>query len=108
MIEIVMDYASGGDISQRINRQKMTRKPFAIDKVMTWIAQACKALFYLHRQGKIHRFSLAFDTMLSSTPLNISFRDIKAANMFLSSDDNLLLGDFGIGMAQNLRPLYAW
>lgn len=72
-----MDYAAGGDLQAKINRQKMTSKPFSVDQILTWLAQICQALLYLHGQGKIHR-------------------DIKAANLFLSKENTVLLGDFGI------------
>ena len=76
-VYIVMDYAAGGDLQGKINRQKMMGKPFSVPQILTWLAQICRALLYLHSQGKIHR-------------------DIKAANVFLSKDNKVLLGDFGI------------
>eukprot|EP00049_Salpingoeca_infusionum_P010712 m.185162 g.185162 ORF g.185162 m.185162 type:complete len:745 (-) comp14725_c3_seq1:487-2721(-) len=76
-VYIVMEYAGGGDLSALIKRNKLARKPFSREQVLRWLAQMGEALRYLHTQGKIHR-------------------DVKAANMFLDSQGNIKLGDFGI------------
>jgi serine/threonine protein kinase len=38
-LNIVLEYAAGGDLSQRIKRQKDVGSPFAEDDILVWFAQ---------------------------------------------------------------------
>ncbi|PHJ24338.1 nek kinase [Cystoisospora suis] len=72
-----MDFAAGGDIATRIKEQRRTGQRFDEALVRRWIAQAAVALTYLHSMHILHR-------------------DLKPQNLFLTADDDLLIGDFGI------------
>jgi len=76
-LAIVMDYADGGDLHQRIQRMKQTSKTFPEDKITRWLTEATLALKYLHDKHVLHR-------------------DLKSQNLFLTSQDRLRIGDFGI------------
>lgn len=76
-VYIVMEYADGGDIAGLIERRKFSRQPFSEDNVMDWFAQMLEALAFIHRRAYLHR-------------------DIKTANMFLTKEGQVKLGDFGI------------
>ncbi|CCW59745.1 unnamed protein product [Phytomonas sp. EM1] len=79
LIFIIMEYADGGDLSTRMKEAKRQEqpKPFSPDLAMFWFLQICMALKYLHDNHILHR-------------------DLKAANVFLTSKDVVKLGDFGI------------
>lgn len=76
-LAIVMDYADGGDMHQRIQRTRQAGKSFPEDKVLRWFTEASLALKYLHDRHVLHR-------------------DMKTQNLFLTSQDRLRIGDFGI------------
>ncbi|CAE8708421.1 unnamed protein product, partial [Polarella glacialis] len=76
-LAIVMDYADGGDMHQRIQRMKAAGKIFAEDKITRWFTEATLALKYLHDKHVLHR-------------------DLKSQNLFLTAQDRLRIGDFGI------------
>lgn len=74
---IIMEYCQGGDLSQLIKSHKESRSFFPEEQISLWMAQLLSALKYLEEKRIIHR-------------------DIKSSNVYLTSDGNLKLGDFGI------------
>lgn len=72
---IVMDFADGGDLQAKIkgNRGKF----FTEAQILDWFTQICLGLKHVHDRKILHR-------------------DIKAQNVFLTSTNRCLLGDFGI------------
>ncbi|KAL4500532.1 hypothetical protein ABPG72_002956 [Tetrahymena utriculariae] len=71
---IVMDYADGGDLNQVITK---ARSNIPEEQILNWLLQLSLALNYVHNKNIIHR-------------------DIKAQNVFLSSNNIVKLADFGI------------
>lgn len=61
-LNIVMSYCEGGDIYSKIKNSK--GEHFTEDQILSWFAQICLALHYLHN-------------------LRILHRDIKTQNIFL-------------------------
>jgi len=76
-LAIVMDYAEGGDLAKRIKCHREKRELFAEGQVMRWFTQIALGLKYLHNRHILHR-------------------DLKPQNIFLTKQDDLRLGDFGI------------
>eukprot|EP00665_Eupelagonemidae_sp_cell47_P009560 gene9561-3499_t len=74
---IVMDYADGGDLAQRIEAQAATKSKFAEEQVLDWFVQICLALKHAHGLHVLHR-------------------DLKPQNIFLTRKNFVRLGDFGI------------
>eukprot|EP00094_Tigriopus_californicus_P011023 TCALIF_10634-PA protein Name:"Similar to Nek1 Serine/threonine-protein kinase Nek1 (Mus musculus)" AED:0.10 eAED:0.10 QI:0/0.8/0.33/1/0.8/0.66/6/0/606 len=72
---IVMKYCQGGDLYSKINRQRGRHFPEGL--ILKYFAQVCQALDYIHGQNILHR-------------------DIKSQNIFLTREDEVKLGDFGI------------
>lgn len=70
-----MEHADGGDIKARMLAQK--GRPFPETQVLDWFVQTCLAIKHMHDRKVLHR-------------------DIKAANIFLTSAGRVKLGDFGI------------
>jgi NIMA (never in mitosis gene a)-related kinase len=75
---IVMDYADGGDLFTKIAKQKELGQLFPEKQVLTWFVQICLALKHVHDRKILHR-------------------DLKTQNLFLTSRNEIKMGDFGIG-----------
>ena len=74
---IVMEYADGGDLLQKINQCKLNRESISEQEAWSFFLQAARGLQTLH-------------------DLKIVHRDIKCANLFLTKDGNLKLGDLNV------------
>ena len=74
-LNIVTEYADGGDLEQKIEEQK--KKPFPETQILDYFTQICLALQHLHKKKIIHR-------------------DLKGGNVFLMQSGIVKLGDFGI------------
>jgi NIMA (never in mitosis gene a)-related kinase len=74
---LLMDFADAGDLAQAIDRQKKAGEPFAESAVLRWTAMVVLALRHAHERKVLHR-------------------DLKPQNIFLTSDGEVRLGDFGI------------
>jgi NIMA (never in mitosis gene a)-related kinase len=74
---IVMDYADGGDMYTKIAKQKQVGQGFSEEVVLDWFVQMCLALKHVHDRKILHR-------------------DLKTQNIFLTSRNEIKIGDFGI------------
>ena len=84
-----MDYADGGDMYYKIAQQKKLGKPFPYvfiyiyiftyseELVLDWFVQIALALKHVHDRKILHR-------------------DLKTQNIFLTSKQEIKIGDFGI------------
>ena len=75
ILNIVTEFADGGDLGQKIEQQK--KKPFSESQILDYITQICLALQHVHKKKIIHR-------------------DLKSGNVFLMKSGIVKLGDFGI------------
>ena len=84
---IIMEFAEKGDLSKKIKELKEKKKLFKESNIITWFNEICEAVKYCHDNNIIHR-------------------DIKPANIFLTEDNHIKLGDFGISKILNSNELY--
>ncbi|XP_044213762.1 serine/threonine-protein kinase Nek1-like [Thunnus albacares] len=77
---IVMDYCEGGDLLKKIKSQK--GELFSEKRILDWFVQICLALKHVHDRKILHR-------------------DIKPQNIFLTKDETVQLGDFGVSRVLN-------
>ncbi|XP_044215159.1 serine/threonine-protein kinase Nek1-like [Thunnus albacares] len=77
---IVMDYCEGRDLLEKIKSQK--GELFSEDQILDWFVQICLALKHIHDRKTLHR-------------------DIKPQNIFLTKDETVQLGDFGVSRVLN-------
>ena len=75
---IVMEYAGGGDVLQKVKEYQKSQQYFPETVIWNYLKQMLRGLKALHKRGILHR-------------------DIKSANIFLSKDNkSVKLGDLNI------------
>ena len=74
---IIMEFCEYGDLAYHIRKKKAKNEKFTESEIMNWFVQLCLSLEYVHSRKILHR-------------------DLKTQNIFLTADNNVKLGDFGI------------
>ena len=72
-----MEFCEYGDLAYHIRKKKQAKEKFTEVEIMNWFIQLCLSLEYVHSRKILHR-------------------DLKTQNIFLTNDNNVKLGDFGI------------
>ena len=89
-----MQFAAGGDLQAQLRHHRSTREKMVEARVLKWCQQMLSALAYIHSLCILHRCeSVAADAMCSLVFLD---SDVKPANVFLTENEDIKLGDFGI------------
>lgn len=83
---IVTEYCKLGDLSRAINRRKLKHRPFKEETIWRFLLQILEGLRVLHERGIVHR-------------------DLKSANILISSPDMFKIGDLGISTVLQQRKL---
>ena len=85
---IVMEYCDGLDLRKYINEHRESGKPIDEPLIYYFIIDICLGLKEIHSQNLIHR-------------------DLKPDNLFITSDEKIKIGDFGIAKQLNNANEYA-
>lgn len=67
----------GGDLAKKIETARVQSSFFSENQILDWFTQICLALKHVHDRKIIHR-------------------DLKSSNIFLTKENRIKLGDFGI------------
>ena len=76
-----MEYIEGKNLKSLLAE----RAPFSYDQIAEMIAQVAEAIDYAHRKGIIHR-------------------DVKPANIIITTDEKVKITDFGIAEGRLVEP----
>jgi NIMA (never in mitosis gene a)-related kinase len=76
-IYIVMEYADGGSLDQKIRLYQNRGQKFETEEILRYMAQITLGVMAMHSKNILHR-------------------DIKTQNIFITQNDILKMGDFGI------------
>src|SRR5262249_9709077 len=87
---IAMEYVSGRDLRQLIDRFRKRQEALPIAQASLIIAEVCEALDYAHRKRDA-----------KGRPLGIVHRDVSPQNVLVSFDGEVKLIDFGIAKAES-------
>lgn len=85
---IVMDYAEGGDLYNRVTKTRKAGQNFGEAQIVRWFTQASLALKHCHERHVLHR-------------------DLKSQNLFLTASGRLRIGDFGIAKVLDSTAAFA-
>lgn len=77
MLIIIMEYCQYGDLSYQVKQNEKVQKAFTESQIMYWLVQMLLGLKDIHSQ-------------------QINHRDIKLLNVFLTKNNIVKIGDFGI------------
>jgi len=77
LLVIVMEHCAGGDLSKLVKTSKEAGCFLPEELIAKWFTQLGSALQYLHSNKVLHR-------------------DIKSSNIYITSEGDLKIGDFGI------------
>jgi NIMA (never in mitosis gene a)-related kinase len=77
LLIIIMEYCEVGDLSYHVKQKRKRQEFFTETEIMNWFVQLALALQYVHSNKVLHR-------------------DIKGSNIYLTSNNTVKIGDFGI------------
>jgi serine/threonine protein kinase len=87
---IAMEYISGRDVRQLLERFRKKGEPMPIPQACTIVGKVCEALDYAHRKRDAR-----------GMPLGIVHRDVSPQNVLVSFEGDTKLIDFGIAKAES-------
>ena len=79
---IVMEFCAGGDLKDQIDKYFYKSTNFSKAQIVDYLLQICEGVSFIHNKNIIHR-------------------DIKSQNIFLTCDNEIRIGDFGL--AKNIK-----
>ncbi|KAG8954570.1 G2-specific serine/threonine protein kinase [Tulasnella sp. 419] len=91
ILYILMEYCGGGDLGSLLSKSRKQCRPLPEDTVWRYFFQILQALQHCHCPNAVPD-----DPSAPKRTHQILHRDIKPENVFLTSDDNVKLGDFGL------------
>ena len=86
---LIMELCEGGDLSKLIEQKRKSGKYFNEIEIKKYLYEICKGLNYLHSHKIIHR-------------------DLKSLNIFITKNNHVKIGDFGVSKQLMNNNKYAY
>jgi NIMA (never in mitosis gene a)-related kinase len=74
---IIMEFCSGGDLKEEIDKYFYKNTNISKNQIIEYLYQICEGVALIHQKDILHR-------------------DIKSQNVFLTGDNEIRVGDFGL------------
>ena len=108
VIYIIMEYCGGGDLQKIIQRCIKSKEQISEDFIWKIFAQIVSGLHYCHRRTDLNPINRGnSDSKDLAGPQKILHRDLKPGNIFLDSNNDAKVGDFGLARVMNCDSYYA-
>ena len=86
---LVLELCENGDLNDKIKEKKYKNEIFSEKEILKYFYEILQGLYYLHKNRVFHR-------------------DLKTLNIFLTKDNNIKIGDFGVSKKLINNNIYAY
>jgi len=86
---LVLELCENGDLNDKIKEKKQKNEKFSENEILSYFYEILQGLFYLHKNRVIHR-------------------DLKTLNIFLTENNHIKIGDFGVSKKLINNNIYAY
>jgi len=89
MMCLVLELCENGDLNDKIKEKKQKNEIFSENEILQYFYEILQGLYYLHKNRVIHR-------------------DLKTLNIFLTENNHIKIGDFGVSKKLINNNIYAY
>ena len=89
MMCLVLELCENGDLNDKIKEKKQKNELFIEKEILHYFYEILQGLYYLHKNRVLHR-------------------DLKTLNIFLTKDNHIKIGDFGVSKKLINNNIYAY
>ncbi len=89
IICLILELCENGDLNDKIKEKKQKNETFAEKEILHYFYEILQGLYYLHKNRVLHR-------------------DLKTLNIFLTKDNHIKIGDFGVSKKLINNNIYAY
>ena len=89
MMCLVLELCENGDLNDKIKEKKQKNEKFTENEILQYFYEILQGLYYLHKNRVIHR-------------------DLKTLNIFLTENNHIKIGDFGVSKKLINNNIYAY
>ena len=86
---LVLELCENGDLNDKIKEKKQKNQLFTENEILHYFHEILQGLYYLHKNKILHR-------------------DLKSLNIFLTKDNHVKIGDFGVSKQLISNNIYAY
>ena len=86
---LVLELCENGDLNDKIREKKLKNEKFSENEILQYFYEILQGLYYLHKNRVIHR-------------------DLKTLNIFLTENNHIKIGDFGVSKKLINNNIYAY